>query len=93
MIISKNGLKYVETMKPLEIKPVRFIAFNYEILATLLSVASYSLIVTKHYSIGYLLGIIGSIMLGYIMYKKDSLPLMGLYIFFLLANTVGYITS
>lgn len=85
-----NRLVFSAYQKP---KRLVFIKVDYDLIATILSIFSYSLIVSKNYYYGFLIGVIASVTLTSIMYKKKNVYLMYLYIFFIGANLIGFITS
>ena len=76
---------------PLNAKKVSII--NSELIATVLSIISYSLIVSQNYVYGYFLGFIGSLVLSIIMYNKKLGLLVLLYTFFIVANFIGFYNS
>lgn len=79
---------YAKNVKP-NTKKLAFI--NSELIAMILSIVSYSLIVSQNYLYGYFLGFIASLILARIMFNKKMGLLVALYAFFIVANLIGFL--
>lgn len=79
---------YARSPKTQNAKISRFLTL--ELLASFLSIVSYSLIVSQNYMYGYFIGFLASLILAKIMLKKDAF-LTGLYLFFIVANLTGFL--
>lgn len=67
---------------------------NYDLIATVLSIISYSLVVTSKFEkLGFIIGLIASIILMLIMLERKNNSLASLYIFFVFANLFAIISK